>query len=141
MSHSRIAATNFSIVEAEYADIIFSMRDQDRTGQKSDRYTNRKTIAFHDGSKMYVTEYLIREGTDYYIDRYHYDWMTSKGETKIKFHSEPHGDPAYQTNTEPFHLHVMDALGLEKRLPNPDHQDLVSILKALRIHFLVGHRK
>ncbi|WP_268875908.1 toxin-antitoxin system TumE family protein [Gottfriedia acidiceleris] len=40
----------------------------------------------------------------------------------IKYHSEPHHDLKYQTETEPFHMHVkvneLD-LAASKRLPQP----------------------
>lgn len=130
--------SNFLLLERDFADIILSVRDGDSTGKFSTDRWLRKTIRFQDGSKMYITEHIV-EGK---IARAQYDWEFTPGQL-LKFHSEPHEDEAYQTASEPFHVHPPEALKLtnRSRLPNFHHQDLFSILEMIRYYLLIGRAK
>jgi len=55
----------------------------------------------------------------------------------LKFHSEEHASKDYQTETEPFHIHVQGHIN-EKRLANPIFQDLASVLQFIRLYLLVS---
>ena len=78
-------------------------------------------------TKLRCQEY-IKDG---FIDFYHYDYYDAEGNIIMKFHSEPHDDEKYQTDTEPFHMHVPSDiydLKASKRIKNKYLQDLYSIM-------------
>lgn len=120
--------TNFNFLERDFSSLILSIREGDSTGLKSDSSTQRKTINFRDhDSKLYVTEFI----DDNMISEYFYDWVLNDGRIIIKFHSEAHDDPNYQTETEPFHIHLPQPLINKDRLPNCHHKELFSILEFI----------
>ncbi|UOF91494.1 DUF6516 family protein [Fodinisporobacter ferrooxydans] len=130
--------SNFTFLLKEFGDIIYNIKDGDGTGQKSSISFQRKTIRFMDDSKLYITERLLARNNGFYIDFYYYDWVAKNEKEILKFHSEVHLNPAYQTATEPYHVHPAKHLILhgKDRLPNSQHQDLYSILEFIRFHLL-----
>ncbi len=73
------------------------------------------------------------------IEFFQYDLYDASGNIIIKFHSEPHERKAYQTETEPFHMHVKEdekdlsaskRMSLDKRLREMD--DILSFIKNSR---------
>lgn len=127
---TRLPASNFSLIHKSYPTLIMSVEDYDQTGRPSTWRTSRKTFLLYDGSKLYVTEHL----DDGIIDFYQYDWVDASGEVKLKVHSEPHDELSYRTATEPFHIHTRAG----DRLPNPQFQDLMSLVGFIHTYYLVG---
>jgi hypothetical protein len=123
-------ANVFSVLQQDFASIILDIRDGDASGRPSTKEWARKTIVFHNKTKLYVTEH-IENG---YISFYYYDWVTPNEETILKWHSESHdNDKRYQTSTEPFHVHLPDSETLHSmyRLENFEHQTLRSIIEFI----------
>jgi hypothetical protein len=129
---TNISASNFPFLKKAFNDIIQNERDTDQTGKFSSVICQRKTFIFIDMSCLSITEFL-KNGK---IDFYYYDWFSRDKKLLMKFHSEVHKDETYQTDTEPYHLHVQGPLG-EKRLANPFFQDLFSILQFIHCYLLV----
>ena len=127
-----LPASNLPFLKRAYNDIIQYDKDTDQTGKPSSSICQRKTYVFSDGSYLSITEYL--KGNK--IDFYYYDWYSKNKKLMLKFHSEEHKDKAYQTETEPFHIHANGLLE-EKRLANPSFQDLASVIEFIRCCLLV----
>jgi hypothetical protein len=126
--------SNFNFLERDHSSLILSIREGDSTGLKSDSSTQRKTINFRDhDSKLYVTEFIDNN----MISEYFYDWVLNDGRTIMKFHSESHDDPNYQTETEPFHIHLSQPLINKDRLPNHYHKELSSILEFISLNLRI----
>ena len=121
--------TNFKLLEKEYANIITFSRETDDTGARSTAFSLRKTYVLIDGWTISIHEVYIKNKTDakIYIDYYHYN-VYKDNKSIIKFHSETHDDPSYQTSTEPFHIHI----GL-RRLDNKGYKKLSDVLEYLRL--------
>lgn len=129
---TNIPASNLPFLKRAYSDIIQNVKDADQTGKQSSTICQRKMFVFTDGSYLSVTEYLKGDK----IDFYYYDWFSKNKKLLLKFHCEEHKDKAYQTETEPFHIHANGFLE-EKRLANSSFQDLVSIMEFIRCCLLV----
>ncbi|WP_404469351.1 DUF6516 family protein [Sutcliffiella horikoshii] len=127
-------ATNFTVIQLEFGDVILDIRDGDGSGRTSTGLTQRKLIKLIDGSYIRIREHLSKSSE---IDLYFYDWFGPDGKELLKFHSENHDeDKRYQTKTEPFHIHIPEELRLSSmtRLPNYNHRDLYGILEFVRLH-------
>lgn len=123
-----IAKSNFEFLHKEFDDIIVYMENYDQSGQASQCGIARKEFIFKDDSFLSITEHYTKDG---YISYYNYDWYT-KDEKIIKFyHSEPHYDKKYQTETELFHTHRVDFSNTEIREPNYAAKDLYGILEEI----------
>ncbi|MPM91041.1 hypothetical protein SDC9_138166 [bioreactor metagenome] len=121
--------SNFKLIERDFADIITSVRETDQTSHPSNSAVTRKTYRFIDNSFLSITERYVSGGL---IDFYNYDWYNSDKSIRMKFHSEPHEDEKYQTETEPYHVHKPNKLGLkEHRLPNHKHKSLYEIMEFI----------
>ncbi len=129
---TNLPPSNLPFLKKAYCDIIVDERDTDQTGKQSSPIAQRKSFTFTDGSYISITE-IFKSGK---LDYYHYDWFSKNKKLLMKFHSEEHTDKAYQTSTEPFHIHVQGIMD-EKRLPNPSFQDLNSVLQFIRCCLLV----
>ncbi|MDI3478242.1 MAG: hypothetical protein PWQ59_1767, partial [Thermoanaerobacterium sp.] len=70
------------------------------------------------------------------IDYYFYDWYSQNKNLILKIHSESHKDKKYQTDTEPFHIHIPTILD-KKRLPNYSLRDLFSVLEFIRLFIYI----
>jgi hypothetical protein len=117
-------------LQRDFSAIIFDIRDGDSSGRPSTTQWVRKTIIFHNQTKLYVTEHLDNG----MIDFYYYDWVTPNDKVILKWHSEPHDDDKrYQTLTEPFHIHLPQSQILHNmyRLSNFEHQTLRSIIEFI----------
>lgn len=130
---TKLYSSNIPLLIRSYKDIIQSDRDSDRNGIKTSGYCQRFTLKFFDGSYLYITEFL----KDGLIEKYHYDWHDSNKKVKMKFHSEPHDQDECKTETEPYHIHVLDKLGIEVRRPNRKYQDLDSVLNFIQYSMLL----
>lgn len=128
---TNLPASNLSLLEKEFNDIIQFTQEKDQTGKSSTMLTQRRTFKFKDGSSLSITE-ILKEGK---IDYYHYDWSKNE-KILLKVHSEPHDDSAYQTKTEPYHMHIKGLLA-DERMPNPTLKDLYSVLQLIRIFIMV----
>ena len=130
-----IPPSNFKLIEDEFKDIIIKVRDQDQNGLSSNAYIQRKTFIFIDYSKMSVTEFInYKENC---IDHYYYDWYDKDKKDLMRFHSEKHDNPAFQTSTEPFHIHSEKILNpFHKRFPNYNFRDLFHIFELIRLIFI-----
>lgn len=122
--------TNLDELQKAFGEAIMFIRETDSTGLTSSLLFQRATIVFSDNSLMYVTEKLTKQGA---IIEYYYDWISSDKSTIAKFHSEPHDQEDYQTETEPYHVHPPDyaKLNNKKRYPNFYHKDLFSIIEGI----------
>jgi len=130
---TNLPPSNLPFLKKTFSDIIQNDMDSDQTGRTSSSICQRKTFIFYDGSFLSITEF-IKNGK---IDYYHYDWFTKDKKKLLKFHSEEHASKDYQTETEPFHIHVQGHIN-EKRLANPIFQDLASVLQFIRLYLLVS---
>ena len=125
--------SNFKFIEQEFKDIIRYTRETDQTGRTSNFSVLRKTYILIDNSKLYITEALNRGKIDYY----YYDWVDGERKDIMKFHSEPHDSPAYQTATEPYHIHGEKGLNVfPKRYANYNFMDLFHVLEVIRMIFI-----
>ncbi|KIL38701.1 hypothetical protein SD70_24970 [Gordoniibacillus kamchatkensis] len=125
--------TNLIELQRIFGEAIQTIRETDSTGLTSSFLVQRATIVFLDGSLLYITEYLSKQQL---IERFNYDWISPDKTTVLaKFHSEPHTDKDYQTDTEPYHTHPPEHAKLNnaKRYPNYFYNDLFSIVEG--IHF------
>lgn len=104
-------------------------QDGDATRQPTTRMFTRHTFVFIDGSRLYITEQISGE----YIEVSYYNWVDENGNDILKFHSEPHDDPKYQTETEPHHVHPPEDAKLTNitRYPNFYHQELHTIMEHI----------
>jgi len=128
-----ISKTNYFVIDQDFSDLISDIRNGAAGLQNSPPDIIRKTILFNDLSKMHCQE-IIENGK---IQHYFYDYYDANGQIIAKFHSEPHLDKAYQTSTEPFHIHVKkdhQDLKAEKRVPNRYHKNLRSILEYIALN-------
>ena len=125
--------SNFKFTEQEFKDIIRHIRETDQTGRTSNFLVSRKTYILMDDSKFYITE-VLKNGK---IDYYYYDWVDKVGKDIMKFHSEPHDDPKYRTDTEPYHIHGEKGLNVfPKRYTNYNFRDLFHVLEVIRMIFI-----
>ncbi|MDA1674707.1 MULTISPECIES: toxin-antitoxin system TumE family protein [Bacillus cereus group] len=125
-----IPRSNFRLIEKEYEDVIEEIRNGAAGLPSNPPGAIRKTIVFKDLTKLSCQE-IISEGI---IEFYQYDFYDSDGNIVMKFHSEPHEDKKYQTDTEPFHMHVRkDAYDLKAsvRLPNKHFKELVQVINLI----------
>jgi hypothetical protein len=125
------------MLERQFGSIITDIRDGDSSGQQSSMAVQRYTFCLIDGSKLFITERISREE----IIFSQYDWVGTAGDTRLKLHSEPHEDSAaYQTATEPHHVHPPDRAKVHNitRYPNFHHQELSQILEMIFFHFLAS---
>jgi hypothetical protein len=107
--------SNWARIERDYDDIITEIR---KTPNSEPSFVER-VIIFDDHTRLKCRE-CIKYGE---IEFFQYDFYDANGNIIIKYHSEPHENPAYQTLTEPFHMHVKenaDDLAASKRLPLPE---------------------
>ncbi len=123
--------SNLTLLEAEFNDIIQFTQETDQSGRQSSMLAQRKTFRFVDGSSLSITEIIKKDK----IDFYHYDW-SKDNKILLKIHSEPHDDPNYQTETEPYHIHTKGLLD-DERISNPTLQDLYSVLQLIRLFIMV----
>jgi Family of unknown function (DUF6516) len=137
-------ASNLNALQKAFGHAISLIRNTDSTGMPSSAFTQRATIVFVDGSQLYVTEKLAKNQI---IEAYWYDWIAPDGKTVLgKYHGEPHKDEAYQTETEPYHVHPPDHAKLtnKTRFPNYFYNDLFSIVEGIFLFHLLPnklHRK
>lgn len=107
--------TSWSRIERDYDDIILEIRNSLNTEPDF----VEKIVLLDDYSRLKCREF-IKLGI---IEFFQYDYYDVNGNIIIKYHSEPHHDSKYQTETEPFHMHVkvneMD-LAASKRHPLPE---------------------
>lgn len=98
-----IPKSNFIFIEKNFSDIIQEIRNGAQ-GLASDARTIRKTIVFHDFSKMYCIEFLEETKTE--IELYWYDWYAENQQLIMKFHAHYHADgtPAHISVHDPFHI-------------------------------------
>ncbi len=129
--------SNFIFLQRNNRDIVTELRDGDGTGRPSTMSAQRYTFVFSDGSKLHATERIVNGKIEYY----YYDWISPEGKEILKFHSEPHDDEEYQTETEPYHIHAINALGQSLRLPNFQFRDLDSIMNVIRLFLLAKNVK
>lgn len=92
--------TSWRVISRDYSHII----EEIQTPRESSNSLVMRNILFRDMSKLKCKEFIDQETG--YISVFQYDYYDSTGNIIMKFHSEPHNDPKYQTRTEPFHLHV-----------------------------------
>jgi len=133
--------SNLKEIQKTFRDAIHEVRETDSTGRTSSIFAQRATIVFSDGSLLYITEFLTKQER---IEMYHYDWIASDRTTVLgKYHSEPHEDEKYQTNTEPYHVHSPKhpKLQTEYRYPNHSHTDLFSIVEGIFFFHLMPQKK
>ncbi|MWC30140.1 toxin-antitoxin system TumE family protein [Paenibacillus sp. MMS18-CY102] len=133
--------SNLKEIQKAFRDAIQEIRETDSTGKLSSILAQRATIVFSDGSLLYITEILTKQER---IELYHYDWIASDRITVLgKYHSEPHEDENYQTDTEPYHVHSPKhpTLNTERRYPNHSHTDLFSIVEGIFFFHLMPQRK
>lgn len=137
--HLNLPASNLEALQKNFAGIILDSREGDGSGQPSSYLCVRHTFVFKDGSRLLIKEFLTKNG---FIEAYFYDWADANGNVLLKFHADPHKNPKYQTETEPFHVHPPDDAKLTNRTryPNYDHRDLHSILELIAL-FLIANRK
>lgn len=106
--------TSWPRIERDYDDVITEIRNS----PNSEPGLVEKTIIFDDFNRLKCRERI----SDGVIEFFQYDFYDSSGNVIIKYHSEPHSDPAYQTETEPFHMHIKkdkDDLAASVRIPLP----------------------
>lgn len=118
-----IPKTNFTTLYREFEEHISEIRKGAAGLMDDPPRAIRRTIIFSDMTKLSCQEYI----TDGVIDFYHYDYYNTDGSIIIKFHSEPHEEKAFQTDTEPFHMHIREDdndLKASKRVPNAFHKEL-----------------
>lgn len=123
-----IYKTNFGLLENEFKDIISQIQSWDQTGMSSDSAVERKTYIFTDGSSLSITEHFTRDG---FISYFNYDWYGKDKKILKKYHSEPHKNKKYQTETEPYHIHRVDLLEQQIREPNYNLRELYEILEEI----------
>lgn len=128
---TNLPASNLSFLESEFNDIIQFTQENDQTGKSSSMLAQRRTFKFKDGSSLSITE-ILRNGN---IDYYQCDWSINE-KILLKVHSEPHKDTSYQTETEPYHIHVKGLLA-DERISNPTLKDLYSVLQLIRFFIMV----
>lgn len=122
-----IPKTNYLFIHSEFDDEIYDLRDGAAGLINNPPGAIRKTIVFNDLTKLSCQE-VIKDGI---IDFYHYDFYDDRGNIIMKFHSEPHDDEDFQTETEPFHMHVKsdeNDLKASKRVKNKHLQELYNIM-------------
>ncbi|MDP4098338.1 DUF6516 family protein [Paenibacillus sp. P96] len=115
------------------------IRETDSTSKPSSAFAQRATLVFVDNSKLYITEHL-KSGL---ITHYYYDWIHGNGNQVLaKFHCEPHDDPDYQTDTEPYHIHPPDHSKLTNqiRFANYSFRDLSSIVEGIYLFHLLPNK-
>lgn len=124
---TNLPLSNLPLLIRSHKKLIVSSKEKDQTGKSSSLLCLRATLVFIDGSYLSVTEFKKNGAIDYY----HYDWFGKDKKIIMKFHSEPHSDKCYQTETEPFHMHLPDSLDEGKRLPNRFYQELDQVLEFI----------
>ena len=125
-----IPKSNFNFIEANFSDIILEIRNG-VNGLSSDARTIRKTIVFHDFSKMYCIEILNDRQSE--IELYWYDWYGQDRQLIMKFHAHyhPDGTPKEITVHDPFHIQTDSYRG-----PNETFRELNQILEFIRLRQL-----
>lgn len=130
---SEIPKTNFRMIEREYSDLITEIRNVPLDEGEHRCEIQKKIILFRNMSRLKCREIIKNE----FISIFQYDLYDSDGNIVMKFHSEPHMDQRYQTETEPFHLHVRvssEDLAASKRLPLPEeYRELHKIIHFIQI--------
>ncbi|MDP4095640.1 DUF6516 family protein [Paenibacillus sp. P96] len=126
-----IRRSNFLFIEQNFSDIIQEVREG-ADGLHSDGRAVRKTIIFHDFSKMYCVEMLDKDKQ--YIELYWYDWYNENKQLIMKFHAHyhPDGTPASITKFDPYHLHS----STDTRHHNEKFRELNDILEFIRVRQL-----
>ena len=127
----KIAKSNFNFIEENYSDIIYEIRES-ANGIQSDSRSIRKTILFHDFSKLICIEELDKSRC--FIELYWYDWYDSNQRLIMKFHAHYHSvdTPSYITKYDPFHIHSGD----DERHHNEKFRELNDILEFIRVRQL-----
>jgi hypothetical protein len=100
-------------------------------GLQSDARNIRKTILFHDMSKMHCIEFLDETRSE--IELYWYDWYEPNQQLIMKFHAHYHkdGTPKEITVHDPFHIQTNSHRG-----PNKRFRELNDILEFIRLRQL-----
>ncbi|SEK40754.1 DUF6516 family protein [Paenibacillus sp. OK003] len=126
-----IRKSNFLFIESNFSDIISEVRDG-ANGIRSDSRSIRKTIVFHDFSKLICIEELDKGRN--FIELYWYDWYETNQQLIMKFHAHyhPDGTPASIIQFDPFHIHSND----DKRHHNESFRELNDILEFIRLRQL-----
>lgn len=127
----KIAKSNFKFIEKNFSDIISEIREN-ANGIRSDSRSIRKTILFHDFSKLICIEELDMDRC--FIELYWYDWYDSNKQLIMKFHAHKHpeGTPSSVTKYDPFHIHSAD----DERHHNEKFHELNDILEFIRLRQL-----
>lgn len=123
-----IRKSNFDDLKNQFHAIISNTHEYDQSGRASVVGITRKEFVFNDDSFLSITEYYTKDG---YISHYNYDWYAKDGKVIKLYHSEPHSDKRYQTETEPYHIHRLNFADKKIREPNYDTRDLYSILEEI----------
>ncbi|MED2765992.1 DUF6516 family protein [Bacillus thuringiensis] len=125
--------TSWLRIKEDFNEIISEIQD----GFYEQGYKN-KIIIFYDFSKLKCREKI----TNGVMELFQYDYYDENFNILMKFHSEPHEEEEYQTDTEPFHMHVNQdaddlACSFRTELYKP-HQDLEGIIKFIRGHHIIS---
>lgn len=122
--------SNLNLVDAEFRDLfLFPPEEHDETDKSTTRLTGRRTYKFDHNLMLSVTEQYNEKGEFCY-----YQYNLYKGKKPLlKFHSESHDDEAYQTATEPYHIHKHDGT----RMENYRYQTLPEVMGLIRMMLLL----
>ncbi len=131
MKREKLTKSNFEILERCFSNIIIRVDKTDQTGMTSKPNVTRKMYTFKNQTFLSITERYTSDG---FIDYYNYDLYDVNEKILMKFHSEPHKDKNYCTKTEPYHIHKINLLGVEERLPNYSYKRLSEILELIRFN-------